>query len=489
MPILTPSFTHVHHGDFPFVAGAGTLPIDHTLLIVHIVSNDYTSYSFIQNKINGIPFTIDSNSNSFNGVNNPSMRLYVQSYINDTGSAIDLTDAITIEYTATNGPMAVVLRAFTVDAVMVHAGSQTWSSGTSGSPDITGHSSTIDRIDLAAVGAYEEPASWSWVNGTSNYQNTHAVIGDGVATGSTAEVALGVFDYVGVPDEGGGITTLSLTGSVADARVVSALVSYKELIIKYGTIGTMPMFIQLTARPSLLPPPALIIDQQFTQPYYLSLLEAEFTQPYSQTIERFWAQTYGSLLPVENEVLDAQYKLGFDDVAAQLNQPYSLQIEFSLGQPYSSLSFVSQELATSYKLGFDDVATQVVQPYAGLIESELNQPYTHLQPVAKELNIPYKLGFDEVSGQLIQPYTLMVEVEFTQPYVSLITTAAELTQPYGTSISVASELESIYELVANDFVQASFTSHYTMYSSDNVVVINTSSGLTYKSGYTALPGE
>ena len=256
-----------------------------------------------------------------------------------------------------------------------------------------------------------------------------------------------------------------------------------------GYLSTLANDVFTAAEPPKAVPLAEALYAEVYQPYYLSLLEAEFTQPYSQTIERFWAQTYGSLLPVENEVLDAQYKLGFDDVAAQLNQPYSLQIEFSLGQPYSSLSFVSQELATSYKLGFDDVATQVVQPYAGLIESELNQPYTHLQPVAKELNIPYKLGFDEVSGQLIQPYTLMVEVEFTQPYVSLITTAAELTQPYGTSISVASELESIYELVANDFVQASFTSHYTMYSSDNVVVINTSSGLTYKSGYTALPGE
>ena len=242
--------------------------------------------------------------------------------------------------------------------------------------------------------------------------------------------------------------------------------------------------------PPKLAPLGDTIYAEIYQPYYLSLLENQFTQPYSQTIERFWAQSYGSLQPVENEVLAAPYKLGFDDVYMENAQFYGMQVAASLNQSYASLQSVSKEiLAAPYKLGFNDVALQVEQSYTAYLESETVQPYTHLQPVANDLAIPYKLGFDEVSGQIIQPYNMLVEAAIVQEYVSLVATAAAFDQPYGTSISVAAEHVSTYELVANDFVQANFTSHYTMYSSDNVVVINTSSGLIYKSGYTALPGE
>jgi hypothetical protein len=198
------------------------------------------------------------------------------------------------------------------------------------------------------------------------------------------------------------------------------------------------------------PPPRLLLETlkaEFVQKYSLSLLQSEFTQFYADTLQVGWAQPYSDMVPVKQEIVHATYKLGFNDVSVEIDQSYGMSVGSEFDQLYSSLQFVQKEIVES----------------------------------------SYKLGFDEVSAQVAQPYTLLVEAEFSQLYGSLVAVNTEWEQRYTTSIEVAEEFKSSYTLVENDTVAMNLTSHYTMYSSDNVIVINTTAGLTYKTGYTEAP--
>ena len=189
------------------------------------------------------------------------------------------------------------------------------------------------------------------------------------------------------------------------------------------------------------------LKAEFVQKYSLSLLHAEFTQSYSDTLHISWTQPYSELQFVQNEVLSSSYKLGFDDVAMDVTQLYGMSVESAIKQPYSSLQFVQKEVART----------------------------------------PYKLGFDEVSTEITQSYSLELAAQFSQAYSSLIHVDAEIVQPYTTSVEAHAEFKTPYDLLQNDIVSFKLTSHYTMYESSNVIVINTNTGLIYKTGYTESP--
>ena len=451
MATLTPLFEQTFHEAAPFICGIGTLLPGHTLILIQTAATDSDSYATTTDTLNGVDFTLDGVASLYEGTGGPSLETYVESYINYSGVAIDLTNAISINY-ASGVDYAMAVKAFTIDAVVVDKYSTNQANQISGYVIINQYASDETTIEVAGVGTYDDPANWDWVDDGSNFQTEYTpfgIVDNTNAPGSTALISLGAFDWIGLA---GADTTRLLKGNIPLNYLTryyhgAVFISYEVVeTVFYLLSDPLALSIELAARPEV--GAELKVALEIYQPYYLSLLETTFTQPYSQTIERDWTQTYGELQPVENEVVDAPYKLGFDDVSAQITQTYS-----------------------------------------GYLEFDIDQPYTQLQPVAKELNVPYKLGFDEVSGQVVQPYTLFIEAEFVQAYGDVIVAAAEINQPYITSIPVEAEIVSTYDFIAGNFVSMNLTSHYTMYSSDNVVVINTSSGLVYKSGYTAQPVE
>lgn len=528
MPVLSTAFTHVHTAVSPVTCGSGTLQPNHTLVLVHVMACDYTSYDFSTHTVDGHTFTQDSNRNAFNGLGNPALRMHTLSYINDTGIAIDLTNAITLAYSGSGvRELATSIRAFTIDAPMEASNSATWALAGNVSPNIVGFASTITEIAIGSISAYEDILAYSWVDGSSNYQTAHAAVGGNVPV-TGPESWIQAFDYIGVPDEGGGAVTLSLSGSTTSDTNVAAIVSYLEKQVEFGSISTMPMTLQLGVR-DIPEPPAAPIITELVQRYTLGYFGMELRQPWKRPIFGEIEQGYGSLQTIANEVLRAVYKMGRDDASMYLDQDYTAILEATIVQTYDSLTLVSMELSGEYKMGRDTASMDIEQIYSANIEARLNQPYGSLVSVVGDLSGSYKLGRDSAGMSLEQGYAARIEARVDQPYGSLVRTAGELSgsykmgreevsseiiqpyvqalsmaleqsfgslepvaadvvQEYTVSIAVGGELTALYSLTGGSTIAMELSSHYTMYRSSDVVVINANSGLTYMPGYTIEPG-
>lgn len=452
MAVLSEVFAQTIEGDFVadqvYYFGSGTLPAGHTLILQCVrTDTDNTTEARLIGDTCTVDGVVADDRNALRGyLGNIHLIARTFFYQNTTGQSIDLTDAVgiivqEIDDSNTVGEAVFAVKALSIDIYVKRKSSAAlyWN----GSLNLADPVLATGDYMVGYSAIADAPATALYTFTATHELPSTTYTEEGMAPnagGANLGVSLEAYDWLGVADG----LTCSIDGSANTTNVLVSYIVFEEDTYVIVDVPAGVVSLELMARPGGSPP-SVSVGQEFEQKYSLSVLHLALQQPYSDTLQLGWTQPYGSLSYVQGEEVTAKYKLGFDDAAMECVQSYGMSVSSAISQLYGSLQFVQNDIA----------------------------------------HTPYKLGFDEVSKDIDQPYSFMLEAEFSQAYASLLSVAQQWPQPYTDSVEVAAEVYSPYTLVENDLIMFNLTSHYTMYLSDNVVVVNTSSGLTYKSGYTA----